>query len=246
MTDQGKADLVVEGLVVRYGGVQAVSDASFEVRAGQVVALLGANGAGKTSTLTSLIGANQGATSGSISALGKSTRRPRAATMARRGIALVPEGRRVFAPLSVEENLLVGGYTTKRRRVRELVAEMYDLFPILGERRDSPAGLLSGGEQQMLAFGRAMMSEPRLILMDEPSMGLSPIMVDRVMGAITSINERGTSILLVEQNAYAALSVASYAYVLERGEIVRSGSSAELRQDPIVAEAFLGLRAAAD
>jgi branched-chain amino acid transport system ATP-binding protein len=156
---------------------------------------------------------------------------------------LVPEGRRVIAPLTVEENLQLGGYRQRSRpRTRELLAECFELFPVLEERRGATAGLLSGGEQQMLAFGRALMADPKLILMDEPSMGLAPAMVDRVMGAVAAINQRGTSILLVEQNAVAALAVADQAYVLDQGRIARSGPAADIAADPIVAQAFLGLR----
>lgn len=236
-------DLEVEDLTIRYGGITAVNGVAFNVRNKQIVTLLGANGAGKSSTLTALAGSNVGSTSGSLTLFGQGLKPSRADRMIRLGVALVPEGRHVFAPLTVEENLQVGGYLLKsRRRVRTLITEIYELFPLLAERRHGSAGLLSGGEQQMLAFGRAMMSEPKLILMDEPSMGLAPILVDRVMAAIAAINERGASILLVEQNAVAALRVASYGYVLERGRIVRAGDSEVLSKDPAVAEAFLGLR----
>jgi branched-chain amino acid transport system ATP-binding protein len=241
--ESAEVDLRVEDLHVRYGGVHAVQGISFAVRHQQVVALLGANGAGKSSTLNALAGSNPGSVSGLITLHGRRLARPRADRVARSGMILIPEGRQVFAPLTVEDNLRVGGYLQRsRRRLKGLLAEVYELFPILAERRNAPAGMLSGGEQQMLAFGRALMSQPRLILMDEPSMGLAPIMVDRVMSAITAMNERGVSILLVEQNAVAALRVASYAYVLERGQVVSSGEAARLSDDPIVAEAFLGTR----
>ena len=148
-------------------------------------------------------------------------------------MVMVPEGRQVFSPLSVEDNLLVGGYTNRgRRKLDQIKAEVYELFPVLYERRDAPAGLLSGGEQEMLAFGRAMMSMPKLILMDEPSMGLAPIMVDRVMSALTAINARDTSILVVEQNAAAVLQVATYAYVLDQGRIVHSGPAEGSGREP--------------
>jgi branched-chain amino acid transport system ATP-binding protein len=236
------AVLSVEDLGVHYGGITAVESLSVSVGQSQIVTLLGANGAGKSSTLTALAGSNPGTVSGRIVFEGREVTRRRADRVASLGIALVPEGRQVFAPLTVEENLVVGAYLVRsKKRVRALIDEAFDLFPILAERRNGAAGLLSGGEQQMLAFGRAMMSEPRLILMDEPSMGLAPIMVDRVMDAITAMNERGASILLVEQNSVAALRVASYAYVLERGRIVRHGTADELAVDPAVAAAFLGL-----
>lgn len=242
MTDSD-LDLSVTGLSVRYGGVLAVDGLSLRVRHGEVVAMLGANGAGKSSTLAALSGSSVGSVSGHIEVFGAVVSRQRAHRMNRRGVVLVPEGRRVFAPLSVEENLLLGGYSVRSRsRLRELLAEIYELFPVLADRRNGAAGLLSGGEQQMLAFGRALMSQPRLILMDEPSMGLAPVMVDRVMAAVRTINERGTSVLLVEQNAVAALGVASYAYVLERGRLVKSAPAADLAKDSTVADAFLGLR----
>ena len=235
--------LTAENLTVRYGGVRAVEGVSLTVPAGQVVALLGANGAGKSSTLAALAGSSAGATSMSLAVFGQAVRRPRAHRMARIGVAFIPGGGEVFAPLTVHDNLLVGGYLTRSRaRLRDLLDEVYGLFPVLRERRANFAGLLSGGEQRMLAFGRALMCEPRLILMDEPSMGLAPIMVDRIMAAVRGINERGTSILLAEQNAVAALRVSSHAYVLERGRVIRDASAADLAGDPIVAQAFLGLR----
>lgn len=235
-------DLSVTDLRVRYGGVLAVNGISLEVSHGDVVAMLGANGAGKSSTLAALAGSSVGTVSGRVDVFGQTVRRARAHRMNRMGVALVPEGRRVFAPLSVEDNLLLGAYTVRSRaRLKDLLAEIYELFPVLAERRRGAAGLLSGGEQQMLAFGRALMSEPRLILMDEPSMGLAPVMVDRVMAAVRAINDRGVSILLVEQNAAAALRVANYAYVLDRGRLVKSGRAAALATDPAVADAFLGL-----
>jgi branched-chain amino acid transport system ATP-binding protein len=241
------ADLLVEDLAVRYGHVRAVEGISLRVERGSVVAVLGANGAGKTSTLRALSGSLRGSMSGRVELFGESIARRRADRIVRRGMVLVPEGRQVIAPLTVEENLLLGGYRQRSRsRLAELLEEAFALFPVLRERRGAPAGLLSGGEQQMLAFGRALMAEPRLILMDEPSMGLSPAMVDRVMEAVAAINGRGTSILLVEQNATAAFTVATHAYVLDQGRIVRGGSAAEVSADPIVVQAFLGLRQDAD
>jgi branched-chain amino acid transport system ATP-binding protein len=242
----GTPPLVVEDLHVRYGHVTAVEGVSLLVEEGAVVAVLGANGAGKTSTLRAISGSLRGSASGRVALAGRSILRKRPHQLVQQGMVLVPEGRQVVAPLTVEENLQLGGYRQKPARVRELLAECYELFPVLRERRDGIAGLLSGGEQQMLAFGRALMADPKVILMDEPSMGLSPAMVDRVMGAVADINARGASILLVEQNATAALRVASFAYVLERGRIVRSGPAAEVAGDPVVAQAFLGLREAAD
>ena len=175
-----KMDLVVDDLVIRYGHVVAVDDISFRVPSGATVSLLGVNGAGKSSTLSAVAGSCVGSVSGTVTTLGRPAS-TKAHRMARRGVALVPEGRQVFAPLSVEENLQIGGFRHRsRRRLRALTSEIYDMFPVLSDRKNGPAGLLSGGEQQMLAFGRALMSEPRLILMDEPSMGLAPVMVDKV------------------------------------------------------------------
>ncbi|MHB1809974.1 MAG: ABC transporter ATP-binding protein [Solirubrobacteraceae bacterium] len=235
--------LLVDRLTVRYGQVRAVDGLSLSVPRGSVVAVLGANGAGKSSTMRALAGGLRATVRGRVELFGESVLGRSAHRIARRGMVLVPEGRQVIAPLSVEENLMLGAYRQRSRsRVRELLAECHELFPILRERRDSPAGLLSGGEQQMLAFGRALMSDPRLMLMDEPSMGLSPLMVDRVMDAVLALNRRGTSILVVEQNAAAAFRVASLAYVLDQGRIVCAGTSSEVSADPVVAEAFLGLR----
>ena len=236
-----EADLELDGLAVRYGHVTAVNGISLSVRRGSIVAVLGANGAGKTSTLNALAGISPGKVSGTITLFGqRSPRQPH--RIVKSGMVLVPEGRQVFSPLTVADNLLMGGYSRRGRRATDkTMAEIYELFPVLHERRDSPAGLLSGGEQQMLAFGRAMMSQPRLILMDEPSMGLAPIMVDRVMSALTTINERGSSILVVEQNAAAVLEVAHYAYVLNQGRIIHEGTAKEVMNASIVVESFLGL-----
>jgi branched-chain amino acid transport system ATP-binding protein len=236
------ADLEVTDLVVEYGHIRAVDGISLSVGRGAIVAVLGANGAGKTSTLNALAGISPGRVTGAISTFGSRSSSRRAHRIARSGMVLVPEGRQVFSPLTVADNLLVGGHARRGRRgLEQTMAEIYELFPVLHERRDSPAGLLSGGEQQMLAFGRAMMSQPRLILMDEPSMGLAPIMVDRVMGALQAINERGTSILVVEQNAAAVLEVAHYAYVLNQGRIIHHAPAEEVKDDPIVVASFLGL-----
>lgn len=247
------SDLVLSDFSVRYGQITAVDSISLAVEHGSIVAVLGANGAGKTSTLTALAGASLGKVSGTVELFGGRLNIRHAHRVVRAGMVLVPEGRQVFAPLSVQDNLLVGGYTrgglggrgTGRGGggggVDATMAEIYDMFPVLHERRNSPAGLLSGGEQQMLAFGRAMMSQPKLILMDEPSMGLAPVVVDRVMAALRRINERGTSILVVEQNAAAVLEVAHHAYVLSRGRITHSGPAAEVKESPIVAQSFLGL-----
>jgi branched-chain amino acid transport system ATP-binding protein len=241
------SDLVLSDFSVRYGQITAVDSISLAVEHGSIVAVLGANGAGKTSTLTALAGASLGRVSGTVELFGGRLNIRHAHRVVRSGMVLVPEGRQVFAPLSVQDNLLVGGYirggmgSRGTGGVDATMAEIYDMFPVLHERRNSPAGLLSGGEQQMLAFGRAMMSQPKLILMDEPSMGLAPVVVDRVMAALRRINERGTSILVVEQNAAAVLEVAHHAYVLSRGRITHSGPAAEVKESPIVAQSFLGL-----
>jgi branched-chain amino acid transport system ATP-binding protein len=234
--------LEVEDIHVRYGHVIAVDGVSVAVPEKSIVAVLGANGAGKSSLLGALAGICPGQVRGRVTLHGRPHRFRSAHRAVRDGMVLVPEGRRVFAPLTVAENLQVGGYArASRSGSRQTLQEVYDLFPVLHERRDVAAGLLSGGEQEMLAFGRALMSAPRVILMDEPSMGLAPIMVDRVMDALTAINERGISILVVEQNAAAVLRVAHQACVFAHGRVVRSGSAEAIRSDPVVARAFLGL-----
>jgi branched-chain amino acid transport system ATP-binding protein len=233
--------LEIRDVKVRYGHVIALDGVSLSVPANSIVAVLGANGAGKTSLLTALAGICPGQISGAMSFFGQPRAFRSAYKTARDGIVLVPEGRRVFAPLSVEENLLVASYARGgRANPRHTLGEVYELFPILHTRRGVAAGLLSGGEQQMLAFGRAIMAAPRLILMDEPSMGLAPIIVDRVMEALKLINQRGASILVVEQNAAAVLRVADYAHVFAGGRVVSSGSADEVKKDPVVARAFLG------
>jgi branched-chain amino acid transport system ATP-binding protein len=232
--------LEVAGLHVSYGPVEAVMGLDLTVDAGQVVVVLGSNGAGKTSTLTSIVGAVRPA-SGTVHLDGQDmTGRP-AHKVAASGIALVPEGRRVFFPLSVRDNLLVGAYKNRStERVDKALKMVLEMFPILHERRDSKAGLLSGGEQQMLAFGRALMSSPKLILMDEPSMGLSPIMVGTIMRAVKDIAGTGVGILMVEQNAVAALSVGDNALVLDQGRITLRGTAAEVNSHPEVVRSFLG------
>jgi branched-chain amino acid transport system ATP-binding protein len=235
--------LEVRDVHVRYGGVVAVRGIDLSVDEGRVEVVLGANGAGKTSTLRAICGQLR-QSSGEITWGGDDISTWPSFKIARSGLVMVPEGRRVFAPMSVYENLLLGGYTSRSKARRaELLDTVYAMFPILGERRKQAAGLLSGGEQQMLAFGRAMMAEPKVILMDEPSMGLSPVMVDRIMGAIGDIARTGIGILMVEQNAMAALDVAESAIVLERGQIVLRGSADEVRTHPDVVKAFLGDKA---
>jgi branched-chain amino acid transport system ATP-binding protein len=232
--------LEVLHLKVAYGGIQALDGVSFCVPKGKIVALLGANGSGKTTTLRVLTGleAPQG---GRIVFEGRElTGRPTHAII-RSGIALVPEGRRVFTNLSVYENLLLGAYF--RQDHPDLSRDLdflYETFPRLAERRGQAAGTLSGGEQQMLALGRALMSRPRLLLLDEPSLGLAPLLVKEVFQIITFLNQRGSTILLVEQNAVAALSIAHYGYVLETGRVVLSGSGADLMAHPHLQQAYLG------
>lgn len=235
--------LEIHDLHVRYGGVVAVRGIDLSVDAGRIEVVLGANGAGKTSTLRSICGQLR-QSAGRILWDGVDISNWPSFKVARSGLVMVPEGRRVFAPLSVHENLMLGGYSNKSKvRRQELYDQCCTMFPILGERLKQPAGLLSGGEQQMLAFARAMMSEPKVILMDEPSMGLSPVMVDVIMDAIGEIARTGIGILMVEQNAMAALDVAQSAVVLERGHVVLEGSADEVRTHPDVVKAFLGEKA---
>jgi branched-chain amino acid transport system ATP-binding protein len=233
------SSLEISGLEVRYGGLVAVRGIDVTVGEGEIVLVIGANGAGKSSTLNAVSGRIRGS-AGSVHFAGRDITRWPAHRVAREGLVLVPEGRRVFAPLTVEQNLLLGGFNTQRRRRTELLDEVYAMFPILEERRNGPAGLLSGGEQQMLAFGRALMSEPKLMLLDESSMGLAPVIIASIMRAITEIARRGPSILMVEQNV-AAFEVADRAYVLEQGEIVLDGPAADVADDPLVLRAFLGI-----
>jgi branched-chain amino acid transport system ATP-binding protein len=233
--------LEVTGLEVRYGALHAVRGIDLRLEQGQVAVVLGSNGAGKTSTLNAICGAVR-PSGGRVRLDGRDiTGKPshRAAAL---GLVQVPEGRHIIGPLTVEENLLLGAYRQRSRgRVRELLGEMYELFPILGERRDTAGGLLSGGEQQMLAFGRALMSEPKTLLLDEPSMGLAPIIVDKIIESVALIAERGLSILMVEQNAAAAFELAHYAYVLEQGEVILEGPVDQVKDDPLVLRAFLGI-----
>lgn len=237
--------LEVEGLHVRYGGVQAVDGVIVGVGPGEVEAVLGANGAGKTSTLRAIAGQVR-QTAGTIRWDGHDISRWPSFKIARAGLVLVPEGRRVFGRINVLENLLLGAYTNRSKARRtEVLEQVYAMFPVLFQRQRQAAGLLSGGEQQMLAFGRAMMAQPKVILLDEPSMGLSPLMVDTIMDSIERIASTGIGVLMVEQNAMAALRVAKRAVVLERGRIVLTGSAEEIRTHPDVVKAFLGDRASA-
>lgn len=240
-SDDSEPILEIEGLNVSYGAVQAVRDVSLKVQPNQVVALLGANGAGKSSTVRAICGAIP-STAGSVRYLGQAHRRRHAHSMARAGLVLVPEGRKIIGPLTVEENLLLGGFVVGgRRKLTAGLEEIYELFPVLRTRKDVAGGLLSGGEQQMLAIGRAMMSKPRLILMDEPTMGLAPIMVDAVMETVSRIAKTHVSILMVEQNVTAAMPVSDFIYVLEQGRVAYSGLPTEALQNSEIVEAFLGI-----
>lgn len=234
------AMLEVKDLEVSYGKIVAVKGISFSVEQGQVVSLIGTNGAGKTTTLRTISGLLR-PSGGEITFLGQRIDKVPAHDIVTMGLAHSPEGRRIFPRLSVEENLLLGAFARNDHgAIRKDLDAAYELFPILGERRKQPAGTFSGGEQQMLAMGRAMMSKPKLLMLDEPSMGLSPIMMKRIMSTVTELQKQGTTILLVEQNAQAALKRADFGYVLEVGQIVLSGSGRELLVNDDVRKAYLG------
>lgn len=234
------AMLEVKDLEVYYGMIQAIKGISFEVNEGEIVSLIGANGAGKTTilhTITGLLSPKKG----SVIFEGKDITKVPAHKIVSLGMAHVPEGRRVFAQLSVYQNLKMGAYTRKDKdEIEKTLETVYKRFPRLEERKNQLAGTLSGGEQQMLAMGRALMSHPRIILMDEPSMGLSPILVNEIFDIIQSVSASGTTVLLVEQNAKKALSIANRAYVLETGNIVMSGSAEELMDNDSIKKAYLG------
>lgn len=234
------AMLSIKDLEVYYGVIQAIKGVSFEVNEGEVIALIGANGAGKTTilgTITGLVSAK----SGSIEFEGTDLLKVPAHSIVSLGMAHVPEGRRIFGELTVYENLKMGAYTRKdKKEIADTLEMVYNRFPRLKERKNQIAGTLSGGEQQMLAMGRALMSHPKIILMDEPSMGLSPLFVTEIFKIIKEISESGTTVLLVEQNAKKALSIADRAYVLETGKIVLSGDADKLLNDDSVKKAYLG------
>ena len=231
--------LKVSDLHVYYGSIHAIKGISFEVNEGEIVTMIGANGAGKSTTMNT-IGGLLKPKEGNIEFLGKSLLGVPAHKVVGEGLSLCPEGRRVFAQLTVRENLEMGAYTRPKGEVDESLEKVTELFPRLKERYRQVAGTLSGGEQQMLAMGRALMSKPRLMMLDEPSMGLAPILVDQIFDIIVNMNKAGTTILLVEQNAQMALSVADRAYVLETGKIVNSGSGKDLLSDDSVRQAYLG------
>lgn len=234
------AMLEVKDLEVYYGVIQAIKGISFEVNKGEVIALIGANGAGKTTTLHTITGLLS-PKKGHVVFEGKDITKMPAHKIVSMGMAHVPEGRRVFAELSVYENLKMGAYTRKdKNEIEESLANVYKRFPRLEERKNQMAGTLSGGEQQMLAMGRALMSKPKIILMDEPSMGLSPILVNEIFDIIRAVSESGTTVLLVEQNAKKALAIADRAYVLETGKIVLEGNAKDLLEDDSIKKAYLG------
>ncbi len=234
------AMLEVKDLHVHYGMIEAIKGIDFEVNKGEVIALIGANGAGKTTTLHTITGL-LAPSKGSILYEGKDICKMPGHKIVSLGMAHVPEGRRVFAQLSVYENLLMGAYTRKdKEEIQNTLQMVYDRFPRLEERKNQMAGTLSGGEQQMLAMGRALMSHPSIILMDEPSMGLSPIFVNEIFDIIQQVSKTGTTVLLVEQNAKKALSIADRAYVLETGKIVLSGDAKKLMNDDSIKKAYLG------
>ena len=231
--------LKISDLNVFYGSIHAVKGVSFEVNEGEIVTLIGANGAGKSTTLNTVAGLLRPRT-GSITFEGESLVGVPAHKMVSKGIALCPEGRRIFQDMTVRENLEMGAFTRKEAESVETRKRVYESFPRLKERRNQAAGTLSGGEQQMLAMGRALMSKPKLMMLDEPSMGLAPILVQEIFDIIKELNEQGTTILLVEQNASMALSIADRAYVLETGKVSMSGDANDLLHDPRVRQAYLG------
>lgn len=231
--------LEISGLHSAYGRIEVLKGVSLEVQAGEIVALIGSNGAGKTTLLRALSGV-QPITRGEVRFLGERIERLAPHRRVQRGMTQSPEGRQVFGPLSVEDNLRLGAYVRSDAQIAEDRDRIFTMFPILGEKRHLPAGGLSGGQQQMLAIGRALMGKPKLLLLDEPSLGLSPILVDQILAAIVSLKSEGITVLLVEQNASAALEIADRGYILETGRIAGSGEGAALLSDPKVKAAYLG------
>ena len=231
--------LSVASMNVYYGNIYAIKDISFDVAEGEIVTLIGANGAGKSTILKTISGLLRSKT-GRISFCDEEIGNMASHAIVKRGLAHVPEGRRIFLQMSVRENLEMGNYTQSSATMDERIEQVYQRFPRLKERRKQYAGTLSGGEQQMLAIGRALMSRPRLLMLDEPSMGLAPLLVEQIFGIIRELNDAGVTILLVEQNAHMALSVAHRGYVLETGRLITSASAADLLQDDAVRKAYLG------
>jgi branched-chain amino acid transport system ATP-binding protein len=231
--------LKVAGLRVAYGGIQAVKGVSFEVHAGELVSLIGANGAGKTTTLKAITGV-QAVAAGTVEYLGKPIKGQGAWDLVKQGLVMVPEGRGVFSRTTIVENLQMGAFIRNDAEIDADIDKVFAIFPRLKERAKQLAGTMSGGEQQMLAMGRALMSRPKLLLLDEPSMGLSPIMVDKIFEVVNDIHQRGTTVLLVEQNASRALGLANRGYVMDSGEVTMSGEAKALLADPKVRAAYLG------
>ena len=234
-----KTMLKVSGLKVAYGGIQAVKGVSFEVNEGELVSLIGANGAGKTTTLKAITG-TQPPASGDIEFMGKSIKGQGPWDLVKQGLVMVPEGRGTFTRMTITENLQMGAFVRNDNEVEADIDKVFAIFPRLKERRNQLAGTMSGGEQQMLAMGRALMAKPKVLLLDEPSMGLSPIMVDKIFEVVNDIHQRGTTVLLVEQNASRALQLASRGYVMDSGEVTMSGDAKALLNDPKVRAAYLG------
>jgi len=231
--------LKVENINVYYGNIHAVKDVSFEVEQGEIVTLIGANGAGKSTILKTVSGLLR-STSGRINFLGRDIGAVEAYKLTQWGLSHVPEGRRIFQQLTVEENLEMGGYMRSKSEIRKAIEDVYEKFPRIMERKRQIAGTLSGGEQQMLAIGRSLMSRPKLVMMDEPSMGLAPVLVQQIFDIIQELNKAGVTILLVEQNALMALSIAHRGYVLETGKVVLSSNASELLNNDGVKKAYLG------
>ncbi|UFU08687.1 ABC transporter ATP-binding protein [Ideonella dechloratans] len=231
--------LKVSGLKVAYGGIQAVKGIDFEVREGELVSLIGANGAGKTTTLKAITGL-QPVAAGNIEFLGKSIKGQGAWDLARQGLVMIPEGRGTFTRMTIVENLQMGAYVRQDDEIEADIEKVFGIFPRLKERAHQLAGTMSGGEQQMLAMGRALMARPKVLLLDEPSMGLSPIMVDKIFEVVQTIHAQGTTMLLVEQNASRALALADRGYVLDSGEVSMTGPAQDLLNDPKVRAAYLG------
>ena len=239
-SENKKVLLKVNGLKVSYGGIQAVKGADFEVREGELVTLIGSNGAGKTTTMKAITGSLPAA-AGNIEFLGKTVAGQGAWDLVKQGLCMVPEGRGVFARMSITENLMMGAYIRNdKAEIAADIEKMFGIFPRLKERKDQLAGTMSGGEQQMLAMGRALMSRPKVLLLDEPSMGLSPIMVAKIFEVVRDVSAQGVTVLLVEQNAKLALQAADRGYVMESGIITMSGDAKQMLNDPKVRAAYLG------